>query len=144
MNEGYEVAKELAKKEHAYHLTKIQDKPFSQRARTKHIFNTDHNVYGEDKPIPVRVLSETPVNKFDHDKPFKPSNPPKIGHNKTIAKFPHYMEDPPKELTRMKEEEGADVPKKFKPTHTGKSVPCPSVAVNIRNLKSSFPSVFRK
>lgn len=29
-----------------------------------------------------------------HDMPFKPSNPPKKGYNKTIDKFPPYKEDP--------------------------------------------------
>lgn len=29
-----------------------------------------------------------------HDVPFKPSNPPKKGYNKTLDKFPEYKEDP--------------------------------------------------
>jgi len=35
-----------------------------------------------------------------HEKPFKPSNPPKKGYNKTIAKFPKYIEDPKKTTSR--------------------------------------------
>ena len=84
----------------------------------------------------------TPISKYDHDKPFKPSHPPREGYNKTIAKFPVYIEDPPKEIGPK--EEDPDAPKKFKPTHNVKSVPCPSVAVNFRNLKASFPTVFRR
>ena len=101
MNEGYDIDKEIAKSERLYHLSKIQDKPFSQKVKRRPAFNTDKAVYGEDIPIPERIIHEAPVSKFDHDKPFKPSHPPRIGHNKTIAKFPAYTEDPPKEITRL-------------------------------------------
>ena len=79
---------------------------------------------------------------MEHDKPFKPSHPPRIGYQKTLAPFPYYMEDPKKPLERkMDDEEG---PPKFKPTHNFKSRPMPSITTNIRNLKASFPSVFAR
>jgi hypothetical protein len=145
MPDEYDVAKEIAHEERQYHLSKLQDKPFSQRAKTKGIFNTHKNVYGEDRPIPHRVTHQREVTKYDHDKAFKPSHPPRTGQiHKTINRFPSYIEDPPKEITRKIVAEDADVPKKFKPTHNKKSTPMPSVATNMRNLKASFPSVFRR
>ena len=80
----------------------------------------------------------------EHGKPFKPSHPPRKDIiSKSISRFPGWVRDPPKEITK-KEPEDPDAPKKFKPTHNVKTVPCPSVAVNFRNLKASFPTVFRK
>ena len=85
------------------------------------------------------------ISKAEHDKPFKPSHPPRVGHNKTIDKFPVYIEEGVKEITKRREVD-PDAPPipKFKPTHNYKTRPTPSVAVNIRNLKSAFPSVFRR
>ena len=79
-----------------------------------------------------------------HDKPFRPTNPPKRGYNKTLAKFPPYKEDPKKPITRRMPVEGEpDIPK-FKPSHNGKTRPTPSVATNMRNIRTSFPSLFRR
>ena len=79
---------------------------------------------------------------MEHDKPFKPSHPGKIGYNKSLSPFPKYMEDPFKHVTRKMEEE--EEKPKFKPTHTVKSRPTPSVQTNMRNLKASFPTVFKR
>lgn len=106
------------------------------------MFNKDIAVYGEDRPIPHREPKSKPVPPMEHDKAFKPSHPSKVGHNKTLAPFPEYKEDPRKEITRRVEPE--DEKPRFKPTHNVKSRPMPSVATNMRNLKASFPSVFRK
>jgi len=63
----------------------------------------------------------------------------------TLAKFPEFMPNPPKEVTRKKEVEGEPEAKpSFKMTHKRKTVATASVATNYRNLKASFPSVFRK
>ena len=94
-------------------------------------------------PIPPKPVKEKP--KIDDERPpFKPSHPPKVGHNKSIGRFPQYLPDPPKQLKRKVAEEGTEEPPKFKMTHNHKSRPTPSVATNLRNLKASFPSVFRK
>ena len=79
---------------------------------------------------------------MEHDKPFKPSHPPKRGYNKSLAPFPTYIPDPKKGIERRRDEE--DEKPKFKPTHNTKGRPTPSVACNMRNLKASFPSVFRR
>ena len=79
-----------------------------------------------------------------HDKPFKPSHPPRSGYNKTLAKFPAYKEDPKKGIERKRPVEGEEDKPKFKPSHNIKTRPTPSVATNMRNMKASFPSVFRR
>lgn len=77
-----------------------------------------------------------------HDMPFKPSNPPKKGYNKTLDKFPPYKEDPLKFAERKAD---ADADKaKWKPTHNKKGIPTPSITTNFKNLKTEFPSVFRR
>ena len=76
-----------------------------------------------------------------HEAPFKPANPAKSGHHATIDKFPEYKEDPMKFALRKKEDESKGM---WKPSHSGKTIPTPSVTTNYKNLKSEFPSVFRR
>ena len=65
--------------------------------------------------------------------------------NCTLGSFPNYKENPPKALTRKRPVEGEeDDGPKFKLTHHYKTRPTPSVVTNMRNLKASFPSVFRR
>ena len=79
-----------------------------------------------------------------HDEPFYPSHPPKRGYNKTLDKFPPYKEDPLKVVTRKKEPEGGDE-RKWKPPRLQKpTIPSTSVVTNYRNLKTEFPSIFRR
>jgi len=94
--------------------------------------------------IPQRQPKPQTAPVVEHDKPFKPSHPPRRGYNKTLEKFPNYVEDPLKEVTRRVAVEGEEDRKKFRPTHRAKSRPTPSVATNMRNMKAMFPSVFRK
>jgi hypothetical protein len=54
------------------------------------------------------------------------------------------MENPLKFTERKRPVEGEDDIKAFKSATTFKSRPTPSVVCNLRNMKSSFPSVFRK
>ena len=77
-----------------------------------------------------------------HDMPFKPSHPPRRGYNKTLAKFPPYKEDPLRVAMRKKEPEEDKA--KWRSTTKKWSVPCSSVTTNYKNLKSEFPSVFRR
>jgi len=93
------------------------------------------------KPVPGLDKEGNPI----HERAFRPANPAKRGNHCTIEKFPLYKEDPPKEVKRIKYEDGKEpeVPPGFKMTYNRKSSPTPSVACNIRNLKSSFPASFR-
>lgn len=80
----------------------------------------------------------------EHERAFRPANPAKKGANSTINKFPKYMENPGKQISRVRPVEGEDPPPRFKMTTNSYSRPTPSIATNMRNMKASFPSVFRK
>jgi len=90
----------------------------------------------------LKVRNKTPP-LMEHDRAFKPSNPAKRGYNKSLSPFPKYTEDPWKSVERNRERE-TEEKSKFKPTHIGKSRPSPSVQTNMRNLKASFPTVFKR
>ena len=79
---------------------------------------------------------------MSHDVPFKPANPPKRGYNKTLDRFPEYKPDPMRVAERKREPEEDKA--KWKATTSKRGIPCPSVTTNYRNLKSEFPSVFRR
>ena len=81
---------------------------------------------------------------MEHDVPFKPSNPAKRGYNRTLDKFPEYVEDPLKPVLRKKGDKTDEEKAKWRATYNKKAIPTPSVTTNYRNLKSEFPSVFRK
>lgn len=142
MEDDYNRPKTLATEERLAGKLLEQEKPFSQKAKHTDLFNTNRAVIGEDRPIPARPPRQKTPPLMEHDKPFKPSNPAKKGHNKSLSPFPKYIEDPFKHVTRKMEEE--DDKPKFKPTHVHKSRPTPSVQTNIRNLKASFPTVFKR
>lgn len=138
----YNRKRELEIKEHEEHLKKVQDKAFSQKVKGRETFSTIKEAYGEDKEYPARKAPDPRKPLMTHDAPFKPSNPPKRGYNKTLDKFPPYVEDPLKFAARKKEEDEGKG--KWKPSHAGKTIPTPSVTTNFKNLKSEFPSVFRR
>ena len=147
MQENYEGLREQAKAELEFHHSKLQDKPFSNRAKTIGKFNTDKAVYGLDQPMPELNRTADPrwaAKHAEHGKPFRPSHPPRADQiSKSIGRFPGWVGEPPKEITK-KEPADPDAPKKFKPTHNSKTVPCTSVVANLRNLRAAYPSVLRK
>ena len=107
MPEDYDAKRKIAVAERKYHDSKVQEKPFLQRARHTEVFNRPMEVYAEDPPIPPKPPQVKPVIKNIHDdKPFKPSHPPKKGINAAINKFPEYIPNPPKEKKRVKLEDG--------------------------------------
>ena len=124
----------------------MQDKNFSQMVKKTHQFNTNRNILEEMPPMPEKRIKPMTAPLIEHDKSFKPSNPGRIGYNKTLAPFPYHMGDPPRELTRKRPVEGEDDERKaFKPQNRrNKSVPSPSVMTNMRNIKLAFPSIFRR
>lgn len=86
----FDLPKQLAEKERLAGVALMQDKPFSQKVKKTHLFNSFSAVIGEDRPYPARPLPAKSPPPMEHDRAFKPSNPPKIGYNKTLAPFPHY------------------------------------------------------
>ena len=138
----FDRKRELERKEREEYHAKLQEKPFSNMVKKKETFATVKEAYGEDIPIPAKQPPKKREPLMSHDVPFKPSNPPKRGYNKTLDKFPEYKEDPLRVVQRKKE---ADEEKaRWKTTYNKKTIPTPSVTTNYRNLKSEFPSVFRK
>ena len=142
----YGYAKILNRKELEDHWSKLQDKPFSQKVKLQPTFNKPMAVYGEDVPIKARPASSGVKEKHaEHERAWRPSMPPRSGVYCTLAKHPGFMPNPPKQLTRVKPVEGEpEAPPPFKMTHKRKTIPSASVATNFRNLKASYPSIFRK
>ena len=155
IEDDYNAAKKLAKKDLEYHHSMVQEKPFSQKAKHTDFFNGHRQVYEENPRVPARKVEANAVIPEGeegyiaplHDKPFKPSNPSRKGKIKgTLEKFPQYLPNPPVELKRKVLAEGEEeesIPG-FKATHKYKSRPTPSVATNYRNLKASYPSAFAR
>jgi hypothetical protein len=149
MPEPFDYKREILTKERLEHEAKLQEKAFSQMARKKDTFNPIKEVFGTDVPLPKeeeKIPSKEHISPHMplHDKAFKPSNPPKRGYNKTLEKFPPYKEDPLKFITRKKPVEGEEERPNFKPSHNGKTIPVNPIATNYRNLKTEFPSIFRR
>lgn len=148
MADPFDHKLEMLTKERLDHQAKVQEKPFSQVAKHKDQFNPVKEVFGTNVAIPkfeeVLKGQDPPPYAPLHDKAFKPSNPPKNGYNKTIDKFPAYKEDPLKFIERKKPVEGEEERPKFRPSHNKKTMPMVPVATNYRNLKTEFPSIFRR
>lgn len=142
----FDYGKVVRKKELEDHWSKMQEKPFSQKVRLQPTFNKPAAVYGEDVPIKARpASSKVKGNHFEHERAWRPSKPPRSGIYCTLAKHPEFMPNPPKQLTRVKPVEGDSLPPPpFKPSYSRKTIPSASVATNFRNLKASYPSIFRK
>lgn len=142
----YDNAKEIARKELEEHKAKVQERPFSQRVTRITHFNSSKAIYGEDVPLHHKPPMPKKKPAVQHDAAFKPPiRPPRSGHSCSLATFPKYMENPPKQPTRKVKLEGEpDAPPAFKLTYKYKSRPSSSVATNLRNLKVSYPSIFRK
>lgn len=144
MKDDYNYPKELATKEMQEAKKLEQEKPFSQKAKQIGNFNSLKAVFGEDPMIPARPAKEEMKPAMEHDVAFKPAKPARSGHSCTFEKFPVYMENPLKFTTRKQVVEGEETPPAFKSATLFKSRPTPSVVCNVRNLKASFPSIFKR
>ena len=98
----FDNKREIEKKELKEHHSKMQEKPFSERVKLRGTFASHKEAFGEDRPYPNKPAPKEHAPLMQHDAPFKPSNPPKKGYNKTIDKFPPYKEDPLKFTVRKK------------------------------------------
>ena len=100
---------------------------------------------GQDQPMPAKREKNKEERVNIHDKPFFPARPGPKGKFGTLDKFPEHKADPARQIKRVKKEEDApDPPPGFKNTYRYQSRPTPSIATNIRNLKSSYPSAFSR
>jgi hypothetical protein len=133
MADDYNAPKKLARKELDYHLNKLvtahDSKNFSNKVHPLYegLFNRAKDVYDLKTEIKARNIVVRKPTEAEHDKPFKPSHPPRVGHNKTLMTFPEYKENPLKFVTRKRPVEGEEEKPAFKKTHNHKSRPSPSV-----------------
>jgi len=87
-------------------------------------------------------------NYAQHDNPFKTAfKKPGSGYNCGLSKYPEWKACPMRIVVRQRQKSneglGDDNPPGFKMTHKIKTKPTPSVALNPKNLKQSYPSLFR-
>lgn len=146
LGDDYDAKKKILRKEIAVHQSKLQDKPWSQKAKLLPFgtFNKPKEVFGHVDMPARRNQTMKKVNSLPaiHDYSFKPCGPGK--KNKTLAKFPLFMPDPPKQLKRKIVPEGQEDIPAFRPNTKIFSRPTPSVVTNFRNIRSAFPSAFRR
>ena len=115
------------------------------RVKSAATFNTskqlleETNRAAEKPPLPKKPS----FNQNIHERAFRPAMPIRKGQTRcSLARFPDYKEDPPREKVRIKTIETdlpADEIPAFKLTHKYKSRPQTTIACNKRNLKTSFP-----
>jgi hypothetical protein len=144
--DDYNFPKKLAWKELQLHNSKLQDKPFSHAVKLRGDFNPSKDAFLWKGDAQLRDKVPAKVCDIERNN-WKPSHPARHGHNKTIGKIPEYKPNPMKFLTRKIKAEGEEeeeVKRPFRKTHNFKSRPTPTIACNIRNIKSAFPTVFRK
>jgi hypothetical protein len=137
-------------------------KPFSQRAGVKNWlkmydgnFNTSKSILADENLPEIPKKAEQapgekygypkPKGSFPHDLAFKPGGA-KFGKYNTlsdfIGKFPEYICQKPTCLQKQPE---VDTDQRgWRVTYKGVTTPNPSIALNYRNLKSSYPGVFKK
>ena len=140
----YDNGREAALKERLAGKEKEQEKPFLYRAKTMPKFNTDRAVLGEDVPLPAKTKKPEPKPAVEHEARWKSCRPSRTGHRCGFAPFPEYQPNPMKSVERRKPVEGEEDKKPFCNTKKEFTRPTPSVMTNVRNLKASFPSVFRR
>lgn len=152
MKDEYDRKRELARKELEESKKKMQEKPFSQRIKPVDAFNSIEKTYGEEGLVfPKKKPARKPQPQVEHPAPFKPSNPPKKAiTDKTLAKFPEYLddkkalEDPNFGKPKQKKVKPEDEKPAWKPNTFKKTTPSPSVATNLKNIRSSLPMMMRR
>jgi len=135
----YDQMRVVQAKEREEHKKKLQEAPFRSVSHGNNNFATHKQQFGKDAGVlPLGPVKEVVNNTKLHEAPFKPSNPSKIGYNKTINKFPDYKEDPIRQAVR-KFEDPAGKKDAFKPNNTAFNVrPTPSISLNRNNLKNEM------
>ncbi|CAI2374510.1 unnamed protein product [Moneuplotes crassus] len=152
IKDEYDRKKELASEELKESRKKMQEKPFSQRIKPQATFSNVQEAYGEEgMKFPKKKPQRKAKPQVEHPGPFKPSNPPKKGvTDKTLQAFPEYLddkkakEDPNYGKPTQKKAKKEDERPAWKPNTFSKSRPTPSVATNLRNIRSSLPTMMRR
>lgn len=94
VQDPYNRPKEFDIQERAIHKSKILNlsKPFVSTSKNKNLFSSNLEVFGSQMQPDARRRSFN-YPGVSHSKPFKPGNPAKQGYNKTLSKFPDYVEE---------------------------------------------------
>ena len=146
MKEEYERLKKIKSEEWKKSKAKMQEKIFNPMSHGDKPFFDDKKTYEIDKNLKQRPQTSKEAPAL-HEHAFKPSNPPRVGYNKTINPFPKYSELGPKPRSATfckKPEEGKEEKKKWRETHNNNiSRHDPSIVTNFKNLKSEFKSMFK-
>lgn len=146
MNDDYNTLKKIATEariEHEETILKVgQGKPFSPMVRRTDHFFTNKETHMEDPILPPKEIPKKPRMFETLEVPMKLGFAGRTGHNSSFNAFPEYMEDPKKEVVRKAPEE--DPLPGVRTGFKAKSKPTPSIACNIRNLKSSYPTAFSR
>eukprot|EP00357_Protocruzia_adherens_P037001 CAMPEP_0115026734 /NCGR_PEP_ID=MMETSP0216-20121206/34958_1 /TAXON_ID=223996 /ORGANISM="Protocruzia adherens, Strain Boccale" /LENGTH=279 /DNA_ID=CAMNT_0002401937 /DNA_START=28 /DNA_END=863 /DNA_ORIENTATION=+ len=92
LSDDYDNKRKLELAQKRREAEKFQEKPFKSMTITKGQFADNIHTFGEDEKVPKtrKTLKEPLINKIDHDKPFRPSNPGKSGKVQTFSSFPKY------------------------------------------------------
>ncbi|KAF4736505.1 hypothetical protein FOZ62_009682, partial [Perkinsus olseni] len=116
------------------------------RAALRHTGKCHQCVAWWQRVVPQRALSKPKIAQAQHEAPFRPPNPSKKGHASTMSPFPEHIPERPVEAKRRPKNEEETAPPPWKPNSTSRSPanPMPSVVMNTRNLKASFPSAFAR
>lgn len=132
MVDEYDRKKDMARENNRKHRALQLGRPFSNVVKGKRTFGNDHDEYGEDNLNIQGKKLKQPYKGLLHEKPFKYSNPPKMGYEKTINRFPEYQNegkigdsgDPKKSSTNY-------LP--WRPSYLRKTEPSDSITANYRN-----------
>jgi len=138
----YNRPQELLAKEREEHKKKLQEAPFRSVSPGNNLFVTTKKTFGKDEKVlqPGQPKPRGALPKL-HENPFRPSNPSKVGYNKTISKFPEYKPDPIKIAVR-KVVDPASKKDPYKPNNTADFIrPTPSISLNKANLKNEMARI---
>lgn len=138
MVDEYDRKRDMAREEKRRHRALQLARPFSNVVKGRRTFGNDHDEYGEDR---LNIGDKRPSTTYKgllHEKPFKYSNPPKLGYEKCINKFPEYQNEG--ESTKSK---GGNKTLQeilpWRPTYKRRSEPSESIAAHFKNKpKYSF------
>jgi len=145
MPDDYDYAREMARKEMAEGKAHEQEKPFSQAAKQRYVFSTNKDIYDIRPDIPAKKPRRESPPPMEQEVSWKPAKPSRKGHSCTLGKTPEYIPDPIKFTQRRRTLDGdAEAPPAFKRPKAFQSRPSPSVMCNAKNIKASFPSIFRR
>lgn len=144
MADDYDAPKKMRKAELDEHRAKLQEQQFKSMAYGNRTFDTNEEAYRHDHPCGIpRDKKIENLNPYQHEMPFKPSQPCKKGYNGTLEPFPEHIPDPIPAPPTRKPPPAEDAPPSWKPGCPQKVTnPMPSVATCLRNLRSEHPRSF--